>query len=193
MNCFKTFMNRKWDDELAKVAQAYANKCLFTHNKGRPKGTGENLAWKRNSKKKRGDLKYMTHLWYEEINLYDPAGPLNITETGHFTQMIWADTKFVGCGVSFYEDGKHPNSPYQTLLVCNYKPPGNYPTPPYEKYDGTRCSRGVQSTVFPHLCAHDQEHADGKYVPCSGIKLQSTSILLFFFLLCRYYHHNLYL
>jgi hypothetical protein len=37
---------------------------------------------------------------------------------GHYTQMVWAATTSVGCGVA--TDGT------QTIVVCNYAPPGNF-------------------------------------------------------------------
>jgi hypothetical protein len=39
-------------------------------------------------------------------------------ETGHYTQLVWAQTAKVGCG--FVQYGKN-----EQLLVCNYLPAGN--------------------------------------------------------------------
>ena len=37
---------------------------------------------------------------------------------GHYTQVVWANTLSVGCGVAVCPTG--------TIVVCNYAPPGNY-------------------------------------------------------------------
>merc|ERR1719411_2292081 len=42
-------------------------------------------------------------------------------ETGHFSQVVWANTRYVGCG--FYDC---TNSRWGTQFSCNYYPPGNY-------------------------------------------------------------------
>lgn len=63
---------------------------------------------------------------------------------GHYTQMVWANTEYVGCGsVSFMENTTiHSNVPSPYLihrLVCNYGPAGNlYGTSVYKI--GTPCS-----------------------------------------------------
>jgi len=42
-------------------------------------------------------------------------------ETGHYTQVVWAETYKVGCGFKAYQasDG------YKKFYVCNYGPGGN--------------------------------------------------------------------
>ncbi|CAH1407373.1 unnamed protein product [Nezara viridula] len=102
--------------------------------------------------------------------------------------MIWANTKYIGCGATYYEDSF--KLPYQILLVCNYRPAGNIVgVQPYEKFEGTRCSSGVQSTVYPSLCAQDAKQAAGNYtVYCETFSSQSfrlhpAAILLFILLL----------
>jgi len=37
---------------------------------------------------------------------------------GHYTQIVWRDTKQVGCGVA--RDNR------REIWVCNYDPPGNW-------------------------------------------------------------------
>ena len=41
--------------------------------------------------------------------------------TGHYTAMVWSNTKKVGCGVTEYKDGKW----FAKLYTCNYGPAGN--------------------------------------------------------------------
>jgi len=37
---------------------------------------------------------------------------------GHYTQIVWRDTKELGCGVARGGD--------REIWVCDYSPPGNY-------------------------------------------------------------------
>jgi len=43
-------------------------------------------------------------------------------KTGHYTQLVWADTTKIGCGRIKYKDEKNWDT---ILLVCNYGPCGN--------------------------------------------------------------------
>jgi hypothetical protein len=43
-----------------------------------------------------------------------------LTYPSHYTQMVWRDTKEVGCGIE--RGGGHPFM----VLVCRYSPPGNW-------------------------------------------------------------------
>lgn len=106
-----------WSDELARVAQGWADTlrdrgCAFEHNRT---GYGENLA--------AGSTGYIdadaaVTMWYREVDLYDFARPGFAMDTGHFTQVIWRGSTHVGCGRSEC-DG-------MTTWVCNYDPPGNW-------------------------------------------------------------------
>ena len=66
-----------------------------------------------------GDL--MTMSWYNEIKEYDFNNPGFKSEAGHFTQIIWKDTKEVGFGFA-----KSSNGVYYG--VGNYFPAGNIDT-----------------------------------------------------------------
>ncbi|CAH1407372.1 unnamed protein product [Nezara viridula] len=95
----------KWDPELAKVAQKYANKCISDkHNPERlcikffyfhlfylwyieneANGTGENIAWHANSSRFfQGEIKELCETWYKEIGDWKPA-EIN-PQFSHFTQ-----------------------------------------------------------------------------------------------------------
>ncbi|XP_055859285.1 Golgi-associated plant pathogenesis-related protein 1-like [Episyrphus balteatus] len=58
--------------------------------------------------------------WYNEINLYNYRRPGFSMKTGHFTQVIWKETRELGVGVEI-----RGNS---TWVVANYDPPGNVAT-----------------------------------------------------------------
>ncbi|KAH8419017.1 hypothetical protein KR222_000773, partial [Zaprionus bogoriensis] len=56
-------------------------------------------------------------LWYDEIKDYDFDNPGYSPETGHFTQLIWKESKSMGIG-EHTADGT-------SYVVARYKPPGN--------------------------------------------------------------------
>ena len=41
---------------------------------------------------------------------------------GHYTQVVWADTEELGCGMVYYKGAQY----YETLIVCNYAKGGNF-------------------------------------------------------------------
>jgi pathogenesis-related protein 1 len=67
--------------------------------------------------------------WSQECQDYDyennkcPKGKM----CGHFTQVVWAKSARLGCGMVFC-DGKENSEGHgrAELWVCNYDPPGNY-------------------------------------------------------------------
>lgn len=84
-------------------------------------GQGENLAWYWSSNPAQivavlHETSHASDAWYDEINDpgYDFSNPGFSSGIGHFTQMVWASTTKLGCGVS----GEY--------LTCRYSPQGNY-------------------------------------------------------------------
>ncbi len=105
-----------WSPELAKVAQAWADTlrdggCGFEHSRTR---YGENLAAGTSGAL---DAESATAMWYREVDGYDfKSGGFSMS-TGHFTQVVWAQTARLGCGTSTCNG--------MDIIVCNYDPPGN--------------------------------------------------------------------
>ena len=56
-------------------------------------------------------------LWYDEISAYNFNNPGFASNTGHFTQLVWAGTTEVGIG--------RATKGQTTYVVANYVPPGN--------------------------------------------------------------------
>jgi hypothetical protein len=56
-------------------------------------------------------------MWVKERQLYDWSNPGFNMQTGHFTQVVWADTREVGCGTVSCNN--------MEIWVCNYSPAGN--------------------------------------------------------------------
>ncbi|XP_065208387.1 Golgi-associated plant pathogenesis-related protein 1-like [Planococcus citri] len=53
--------------------------------------------------------------WYDEIQMY--RGGFS-KDTGHYTQVVWKNSRRVGCGICGNSRG--------TFVTCRYFPPGNY-------------------------------------------------------------------
>jgi uncharacterized protein YkwD len=123
-NRLRSFHNAaplKYDHELAKHAQQWAENLVktgrFEHSSCRigNKMIGENIAMAG------GEIltgKMATKMWYDEINDYNFKRPGFSGKTGHFTQVVWKGTEFVGVGVAIKGD--------ETYVVANYFPPGNF-------------------------------------------------------------------
>ena len=60
--------------------------------------------------------------WYSEVSQLNASSISSFTfeeATGHFSQLAWADTSEVGCGLTqFYDESQE--SPYITIMACNY-------------------------------------------------------------------------
>ena len=59
-----------------------------------------------------------TDLWYDEIKNYSFMEPELNNKTGHFTQVVWASTRFVGAAKITTSDGR-------CIVIARYFPPGN--------------------------------------------------------------------
>src|SRR5690606_38405469 len=109
------------DGELARVAQEYAERCEFEHSGNE---YGENLYA---SAGQASTPQQVVDAWVSEAAQYDHASNTCSGVCGHYTQVVWADTRRVGCGVAACS----VNSPFEGFAeweswVCNYDPPGNW-------------------------------------------------------------------
>ncbi|XP_043662422.1 cell wall protein PRY3 [Drosophila teissieri] len=106
----------KMDDKLSFYAQQWADQ-LADHNKleTRPAPLyGENIMCVRRST---FSVEQILKLWYQEKYNYDYFKPGFNLYTGHFTQLVWRQTEFLGVGVA---------CDHRCIwIVCNYDPPGN--------------------------------------------------------------------
>lgn len=67
--------------------------------------------------------------WYNlEVCTYDFRNPAYGATSGHFTQVVWASTQRIGCGIRSCPQGVNFNGrTYRgSVFVCEYDPPGNY-------------------------------------------------------------------
>jgi len=155
----------EWDNDLARRAQEWASQCLYEHDPNRFEDRftiGQNLAiiWS-SAPLEVGDFTGRVRKWFDEVNIYTWGQGWTV-RTGHYSQMIWAQTNLVGCGFSYYR----AQGRYNKLYVCNYGPAGNVAgrlpyQPGYPKCNGY----GMQtSKEYPALCRVDdyENTIDGK-------------------------------
>ena len=120
----------KLNKDLVEMAQKYAEELAaenkFKHSENRNlKGhegewVGENIYMCSNSMGAQYSTGSMTRSWYDEIKDYDfnTGKSKNGGVVGHFTQVVWKDTKEVGFGIGF--NGGN------LVGVGNYYPGGNF-------------------------------------------------------------------
>lgn len=108
-----------WSDKLERQSHTWAKKLArkdrMIHKAGDLKT--ENLAYGT-----RMDASTATQMWLSEKSKYSGQaigeGNVDFHQYGHYTQMIWADSREIGYGIA--SNGKH------TYVVANYYPAGNY-------------------------------------------------------------------
>lgn len=129
----------KWSNNLAQYAQQWVNHLANTQNcsmKHRPNNGnssfkqihGENLFWASPEVFSNGQIKrqvinsrYVFNAWAEEKQYYDyQSNTCQANEKcGHFTQIVWHESKEVGCAMAACPDQSQ-------IWACNYSPRGNY-------------------------------------------------------------------
>ncbi|XP_078361466.1 uncharacterized protein LOC144645798 [Oculina patagonica] len=158
----------EWDDNLANMAQMWVNNCRWGHGflkwGGYPnppvtmKGQlGQNLAMEvAISLPNPVDR---VERWYNETNYYtfskytSPMSSAVCTKKpcGHYTQLMWAKTKYVGCAVNVCSKLVPTGSYYGRMdgkyVACNYAPAGNV-RDQYPYKTGTPCTKCASGKGF---------------------------------------------
>ncbi|KAK2824905.1 hypothetical protein Q7C36_018832 [Tachysurus vachellii] len=138
-----------WHDKISEVAAAYAAECIWDHN---PKIKGI-----------LGESIYMTlgpltvshpfSVWFDQnvnYNFY-LNDCINGKPCGDYTQMVWANTTFVGCAAQYCPSVSKFDAENATMLVCNYYPPGSIKgQSPYQQ--GRPCTACPEGT---HRCLNN--------------------------------------
>ncbi|KAH9515650.1 Peptidase inhibitor 16 [Bulinus truncatus] len=133
-----------WNTVIAQNAQNYAERCNYSHslehdrtNLANYSLVGENMFTTTGSLDEKGFVNY----WYSEKQDYNyNTHTCNPSKAcGHYTQVVWANTKQIGCGYKFCPVLETLNWTNAYLVVCQYGPTGNYQDEyPYAK--GSACS-----------------------------------------------------
>lgn len=111
----------QWNAQLASYAQWWANQnaafgdCELHHSGG---PYGENIFWGSGRNWSPGDA---VSDWANEKRWYNYGSNScdYYDACGHYTQIVWKSSRYVGCARVTCGDGK-------IFMTCNYYPPGNY-------------------------------------------------------------------
>ncbi|KAL0965122.1 hypothetical protein UPYG_G00277100 [Umbra pygmaea] len=144
--------------DLCESAQKWADYLLSTdcleHSST---DNGENLYYASSSVPKNVDGKDAVDSWYSEIKDYHFSKPGFISGTGHFTQVVWKDTREVGVGLA--TDGR------TTIVVGQYHPAGNISNAGYFEKNvlppgSSTSARHSTPTNQPDPIQKDKTHPD---------------------------------
>nr|CAH8865296.1 unnamed protein product [Trichobilharzia regenti] len=134
-----------WDNYLAKLARDLAVTCKYRHNNrelptDKYRYIGQNIAGV-------PSVKMAMKLWFDEYVDYNyKSGQCKPgKQCGHYKQIVWEDTKYVGCAA--HDCTGAPSFPYNLYVVCNYAPGGNIiGRRPYEAKGGP-CQGGGSGQI----------------------------------------------
>ncbi|KAH8874545.1 Glioma pathogenesis-related protein [Schistosoma japonicum] len=120
----------RWHPVLAKHAQLVANKCDVTFDLINDKSleqfesVGQNVA-------EANSVTSAMENWFREYNNYTYETDKCRGDCSNYRQMVWAKTKFIGCGLNKCNK--------KLMIVCNYSPSAEDKGRPYEKGDLQMC------------------------------------------------------
>ncbi|CAG9098837.1 unnamed protein product [Plutella xylostella] len=145
-----------WSPVAAAQAQRYAEKCVFLqHNDPRentvpPLGAcGQNLF----VAAQKTPWFFGIKTWFLEYRNFTYGAPIaNLSVVGHYTQMSWATSHKVGCGVAYC-----PGGPWGQFFnyVCHYCPGGNLDTLTQYPYKvGKPCADCPDHCLSGSLCTN---------------------------------------
>ncbi|VDH95753.1 peptidase inhibitor 16 [Mytilus galloprovincialis] len=148
-------MKMKWDYTAANVAQKWADQCEFKHSTNK---YGENL-FVTTAQDVYKAMDQSVNSWFNEVRFYnynyDCYSDSCFKKVGHYTQLVWAKTSLLGCGIRKCNKviGTVMSNAY--LVVCNYSPAGNIMknkilNKPYTK--GKPCSKCPGYCTSESLC-----------------------------------------
>ncbi|XP_067651866.1 GLIPR1-like protein 1 [Haliotis asinina] len=157
-------LQMSWDNELEALAQGWANQCKFDHNPSRTIASssspiGENV----HIKAPYYDEVSTVTSWYNEVSDYTYSSNSCSRVCGHYTQVVWATSYKIGCGIKFCSTIEKTSITNGYVVVCNYLPAGNYRgVKPYTS--GASCSQ----------CPTDKPTCDNKLCRAGSASNPST-------------------
>lgn len=178
----KDMIALNYDVDIEVTSFCWSRRCLFKHDVCRnlPKYTsaGQNLFLQSGTLPISGAntklLNTSVYEWYEEIKdtkkaYIDKFQKVEGKMIGHFTQLVWATTEFMGCTRVTYTDPKELKFKFHYHLLCNYSPSGNFLEAPVYLF-GKGCTERKANDHYKSLCGEvkpvittsDPPYASGK-------------------------------
>ncbi|GJQ85548.1 hypothetical protein Trydic_g10847 [Trypoxylus dichotomus] len=174
----------QYDTEIEIAVSCWGRRCKFDHDKCRHTpsylSAGQNLFIESSSAPI--DVRNNSYLytcvrdWYEEIVNINPMlkQSFNIPQRGHighFTQVIWANSEFIGCTRVSWTP--RTGLKYNLHILCNYSPAGNiFGAQVYRS--GIGCEgKLIRSKRYPSLCVSPKQ---GEHIS-SNVTIPSTALV----------------
>ena len=126
----------EWSDVLAQSAYTWTlelikNECRMQHESGIPYGENIYISWTTNSTQKAllDSPSEVVKRWSSEVSDYDYIKNTcrGNAKCGHYTQIVWRNTRKVGCAVQTCTTATRITD----VWVCRYDPAGNNGLYPY--------------------------------------------------------------
>lgn len=140
-----------WNDKIAQTVEAWVAQCVFKHDRNE---YGQNLAASTGTDEQ-DNIQAAITSWYNEQVSYIYGQGCMTTGSCHYTQVVWANSKQVGCAAKFCASLDVMGNIWRNtwFFGCYYDPPGNFRGElPYER--GTACSHCAPDQVcVDKLCA----------------------------------------
>ncbi|XP_064624760.1 multiple epidermal growth factor-like domains protein 6 isoform X1 [Lineus longissimus] len=141
----------EWDDRQARTAQGWADQCVGGHNVDKARQVkpyifiGQDYAGNYSPEQS-------VKAWFDEVKDYDydKNRCKKNRVCGHYTEVVWAKARFIGCG-----QNKCSGKNSMAVVYCDYAPGGNVGhEPPYEKGPAcSKCPAGYAFCLGRALCA----------------------------------------
>lgn len=113
--------------------------------------------------------------WGNERSKYDFDRPTGFSNsTGHFTQLVWKDTKSVGCARKECGNGDKDGA-HGWLVVCEYWPPGNVDG----KYKSEVQAQREASNILGDVSRGDKKEVASKLLITCGLAAVAAGLRLF--------------
>uniref|UniRef100_A0A914ZB06 SCP domain-containing protein n=1 Tax=Panagrolaimus superbus TaxID=310955 RepID=A0A914ZB06_9BILA len=134
------------------MAQKWANQATLEHNNNREIPSGENIFWLSGVDGLEDDaINGTSNYWWNELKKYGIISGTNVTylkgmthAIGHWSQMAWSSTQFIGCGFTKFQK-KNEDNIFYYYTVCNYFPSGNVIGMPIYEI-GNSCKKDSECT-----------------------------------------------
>eukprot|EP00828_Plagiopyla_frontata_P040220 TRINITY_DN538_c0_g1_i2.p1 TRINITY_DN538_c0_g1~~TRINITY_DN538_c0_g1_i2.p1 ORF type:complete len:1831 (+),score=273.59 TRINITY_DN538_c0_g1_i2:3-5495(+) len=149
-----------WDMELEQYAQGWSDTCTMSPNPSKSTTNyatvGQNLHISLSSQQITFNPDATVAKWFNDSTIFNTSylTQFQSSNANGFSQLIWANTKRIGCG--YHQDNNSTH--YLTYLVCAYYPSGNYLGSQVYKIGNipaSNCSNGT-STNFTSLCSNPE-------------------------------------
>ena len=131
--------NLSWDIKLAEKASNNITEIKENLDKDPYINPGEILYLY--NEEKEINIENVVKSWEEEEEYYDYDNPGFKMDASFFTQIVWKNSKKVGCAFSSKKEGK--SGEYLNIVVCHFEPRGNVEFKNREKYKTSAFAENV--------------------------------------------------